>query len=94
VKNVAIIERGKLIGQWNVSASIKLFSKMNLMCRAFGEKPWWGDHYRTLKRRIDPPYVISRNGARQRRLVLIDLDAAPANYLEELQQLYEWEKKP
>jgi hypothetical protein len=87
-RNVAIVKDYALHGIWNVESSTVLFEKFKLMCKEIYQTPRWGDTGVVMKRRIDPDWVILRNNAKQRRLLLIDTDSAPANFLEVIRNLY------
>lgn len=85
-----IVQDGKVVFSWPGHAH-ELMTKHALMCKQlFGQSQRWGDQGCTMKRRTDPPYVVCRNKAAKRRLVLINLERAPADYLQQLCGLYDW----
>lgn len=86
----ALIQDGKVIGTWPTPPG-SIFVKHQLMCKQlFGQKQRYGDHLCVMARRIDPPYVAVRNMAAKRRLVVVNLDNAPADYLAQLCKAYNW----
>ncbi len=90
---IQIIKRGKILGTWENKRAFALHAKFEAQCKKVHQTPIWADHYRAIGRKIDPSYVVFRSKRRKSSdLVLIRLDKAPADYLEELNNIYKWNK--
>jgi hypothetical protein len=87
---IGIIKDGQLLNSWTVDSAVAIFTKFGGCCKEILQTARWADGGCGIKRKIDPDWVILRNNAKQRRLVLVNLDNAPADYLEKLSALYGW----
>ena len=86
-----IIQRGVIEHTSEVDVPAKLFGKFEAMCKRRFQESYWADHYRAMKRRLDPEFVILRSSRRRSTdLVLINLDQAPSDYMRQLAQVYSW----
>lgn len=89
-RQFSIVKDGNILGNWMVRGCTDLDDKFIALCRRIGRTGIWADRGRALKLMVDPPYVVYRNNGNPRRIVLVNVSEAPANYIEELAELYGW----
>lgn len=80
----AIVENGVVTSQV-VGASI---DKFELVCKRNFRSMVWADCYTAKKRKVDPAYVVFRGNGREPRCMLILIENAPDNWLDEIRSLY------
>lgn len=80
----AIVEKGVVTWQGEGVP----FAKFELICKRHFRTVVWGDHGTIKKRKIDPTYISLRSKGRDVRCVLVNLNTAPDNWLDEIRAIY------
>lgn len=88
----AIVVNGQVSQSWQLNSVLQILDKCRIQCRRMGYTLQWADHGYGIKRKTDPSWVVWRNNGRFRVYVVVNLTQAPADWLDQLHNLYGWGK--